>query len=149
MEIEGKIIEDLGIRSGVSARTGESWRIASYVIETESMYPRRMMFSVSDGRNGRIAQMNVQVGKRMRIHFEIAASKGRDGMWYNQVNAFGARDLDAKAPEVPAEHHPQNPEPPISSSSAFQAPEATQLSCQQLKSTPTDAEAPKTDDLPF
>lgn len=101
MEIEGRIIEDLGTRSGVSARTSEPWRIAAYVIETESIYPRRMMFQVSDGRSNRIEQLNIRVGKRMRIHFEIAASKSSDGRWYNQITAYGAKDLDPQSAPIP------------------------------------------------
>ena len=140
MEIEGKIIEDLGIRSGVSARTGESWRMASYVIETESMYPRRMMFSVSDGRNGRIAQLNIRVGKRMRIYFEIAASKTSDGRWYNQINAFGAKDLDAKAPEAHQDAAAPSP-----------VPEGHQVSLQMPPAEPAPAPSNEAvpNDMPF
>ena len=34
MEIQGKIIQELGLREGVSSVTGKPWKMAGYVIET-------------------------------------------------------------------------------------------------------------------
>ena len=47
MEFTGRIIAVLEARSGVSARTGNTWKTQDYVIE-ESMgqFPKRMVFNV-------------------------------------------------------------------------------------------------------
>mgnify|MGYP003293029858 CR=1 FL=1 len=39
MELTGKIIAVLPERSGVSARAGSEWKMASYVLETMEQYP--------------------------------------------------------------------------------------------------------------
>lgn len=89
MEIEGIIKMELPVRSGVSAQTGKPWRIASYVLETISSYPKRMVFDVMDGDENRIARLNIKAGRRMKIWFDIDAHEYQ-GRWYNQIRAFDA-----------------------------------------------------------
>lgn len=139
MEIEGRIIEDLGTRSGVSARTGEPWRIAAYVIETESIYPRRMMFQVSDGRSNRINQLNIRVGKKMRIMFEVSAAKSSDGRWYNQITAYGAKDLDPKSAAIPSSQAAPAPAP---------EPKQTKIT-MPIEPAPAPSNEAVPDDMPF
>lgn len=91
MEIEGIIKMELPVRSGVSAQTGKPWRIASYVLETISSYPKRMVFDVMDGDENRIARLNIKAGRRMKIWFDIDAHEYQ-GRWYNQIRAFDARE---------------------------------------------------------
>ena len=79
-------------RSGTSNRTGEPWRIASYVLETEERYPQRIMFEVSDGTQGRIARLNLQEGKVYKVFLRFDASE-YDGKWYNRVSAYEAREI--------------------------------------------------------
>lgn len=90
MEIEGIIKQVLPVREGVSQNG--AWKTASYVIETEERYPRRMVFDVRDGRDGRIARLNIQEGKRMRVSFDIDAHEYQ-GRWFNEITAWGAKDL--------------------------------------------------------
>lgn len=79
-------------RSGTSNRTGEPWRIASYVLETEERYPQRIMFEVSDGSQGRIARMNLLEGKRYKVFLSFEASE-YEGKWYNRISAYEAREI--------------------------------------------------------
>lgn len=92
MEIRGIIKKVLPERSGTSNRTGEPWRIASYVLETEERYPQRIMFEVSDGTQGRIARLNLQEGKTYKVFLSFDASE-YDGKWYNRISAYEARAI--------------------------------------------------------
>lgn len=71
MEIFGKIICALPIRSGVSAKSGKPWQCASYVLETQDQYPKRMVFDVFGQDN--ISDFNIQVGKSLTVCFDIDA----------------------------------------------------------------------------
>ena len=90
MEIEGKIIEVLPVRTGISKTTSEPWRIASYVLETVERYPQRVVFEVSDGRDNRISRLNIQEGKTYKVFMSMDASK-YEGKWYNRITAYEAR----------------------------------------------------------
>lgn len=91
MEIEGIITRVLPERTGTS-HAGKPWRMASYVLETIEQYPKHIMFDVSDGDSGRIARLNIQEGKRMRIFFEIDAREW-EGKWFNSIRAWDAREV--------------------------------------------------------
>ena len=92
MELEGKIIEALPIRSGISSKTGDPWRIATYVLETVERYPQRMVFDVSDGRDNRITRLNIREGEVYKVFFNFDASQ-YDGKWYNKIVAWDARPV--------------------------------------------------------
>lgn len=92
MEIEGKVINILPERSGVSKQTGEMWRIASYVLEVPGYHPTKMMFEVSDGTQGRIAQLDLREGQYYKIQFEIDAREF-NGKWFNTIRAWGAKPM--------------------------------------------------------
>lgn len=79
-------------RTGTSTKTGEPWRIASYVLETTDRYPQRIMFEVSDGTQGRIARLGLQEGKKYKVFLDFSASE-YDGKWYNRVSAYEAREI--------------------------------------------------------
>ena len=85
MELTGKIIAVLPERSGVSARTGSEWKMASYVLETMEQYPRKMMFNVFGA--DRIAQFNIQLGETLTVSFDID-SREYNGRWYNDIRAW-------------------------------------------------------------
>lgn len=91
--VEGTIIKVLPERSGTSARTGVAWRMAEYVIETIEQYPKKMVFTVSDGTNGRIARLGIKEGLRMKVWFDIDANE-YDGKFFNRITAFDARVIE-------------------------------------------------------
>ena len=98
MEIEGKIIKALPVQTGISQKTGEPWRIASYVIETFDQYPQRMVFEVSDGRDNRITRLNLKEGGVYKVFFSFAASEYKD-KWYNRITAWDARIVEQNPEE--------------------------------------------------
>ena len=136
MEIEGKIIAVLPERSGTSQNG--PWKVAGYVIETQETYPKRMFFEVRDGRDGRIARLNIQLGKIMRVWWDINARE-YEGKWYNTITAYDAREVANSAVEQQAE---SNTEPP--QSELTQPPIQQPCSPVEPQSAPVDG-----DDLPF
>lgn len=85
MEIFGKIICALPIRSGVSAKTGNPWQLATYVLETQDQYPKRMVFDVFG--QDIIAKFNIQVGESLTVSFDIDAHE-HQGRWFNSVRCW-------------------------------------------------------------
>lgn len=85
MEIFGKIICALPIRSGVSAKSGKPWQSATYVLETQDQYPKRMAFDVFGQDN--IAKFNIQVGESLTVSFDIDAHEYQ-GRWSNAVRCW-------------------------------------------------------------
>ena len=135
MELTGKIIAALPVRSGVSQRTGSEWQLASYVLETQGeRFARKMVFEVFG--SDRIQQMNIQVGETLRVSFDIDARETSDGRWFNSIRAWAVdRNVDvapmAAAPSVA----PFGPAPAPSS-----APAPSQAPFEQ---------APDNESLPF
>ena len=95
MDITGRIIAVLPERSGVSQRSGSEWKVASYVLETQEQYPKKMCFEVFG--TDRIAQFNIQVGEMMTVSFDIDAHE-YNGRWFNSIRAFRVdRNLQTEA----------------------------------------------------
>lgn len=96
MEIVGTIYSVLPLRSGTSQH-GE-WKSQSYVLKcNENGSEFFFAFDVFDGTDGRIARLNIQQGKRMRIYFNVRAHEYQ-GRWYNQIRAYDAREEAAPEP---------------------------------------------------
>ena len=45
MDIVGKIIQVLPVQEGIS-KTGNPWKVQSYVLETQEQYPRKVCFEI-------------------------------------------------------------------------------------------------------
>ena len=108
MDITGKIIAAVPERSGVSQRSGSEWKAASYVLETQEQYPKKICFDVFGA--DRIEQFNIQVGDVMTVSFDIDAHE-YNGRWFNSIRAFRVnRDVQAATPaEVPMPEAPAAP----------------------------------------
>lgn len=97
MELIGKVIAALPLRSGISQRTGAEWQLASYVLETQGdRFARRMVFEVFGA--DRIQQFNVQVGETLRVSFDIDARESSEGRWFNSIRAWA---VDRNLTEMP------------------------------------------------
>lgn len=160
MEITGKIIAELPQRSGVSARSGSEWRVATYVLETMDQYPRRMCFEVFGA--DRIQQFAIQVGETMVVSFDIDAREFQrnDGTvtWFNSIRAWKVdRNLQstgvAPAPGMDAAGIPPFAPAPAAPAAPFAAAPAP-----APQAAPAPVAAPQfnnslnessTDDLPF
>lgn len=85
MEIKGKIIEVLPIRSGVSKTSGKEWKSQDYVIESSDSYPCKCCFRVFG--DNRIQNFAIQKGEELTVSFQIDAHE-YDGRWFNNINAL-------------------------------------------------------------
>ena len=84
LELSGKIIAVLDKKSGIS-KTGTSWSIQQYVIETHEQYPKKMCFDVFG--EDKISQFNIQIGDELKIFFDVDA-KVYNGRWYNSFRVW-------------------------------------------------------------
>lgn len=90
MEFIGVLKQKLDERSGVSQRG--PWKIATYLLETVSMYQKHMVVDVSDGESGRIAKFDALVGKNVHVWFECDARE-YNGKWYNTLRGSGIAEV--------------------------------------------------------
>ena len=94
LEISGKIIELLTVKSGQSAN-GE-WRKQEYILETETEYPKKICFMAW---GDKIDQFNIQNGENLAVSVDLE-SREYNGRWYTDVKAWKiSRDsVDASSP---------------------------------------------------
>ena len=110
MELIGKAIAALQVKSGVSQRTGEQWQSREYVIETQEQYPKRMCFEVFG--IDKLKEFNIRNNDLIKVHFDISARE-YNGKWYNSIRAWKVEHVNpdgsvvgstaaAPAPAAPA-----------------------------------------------
>ena len=85
MEIIGKAIAALPVKSGVSQRTGEQWQSREYVIETQEQYPKKICFEVFGA--DKLKEFNIRNNDLIKVHFDITARE-YNGKWYNSIRAW-------------------------------------------------------------
>ena len=126
MDIIGKAIAALPVKSGVSQRTGEQWQSREYVIETQEQYPKKICFEVFG--IDKLKEFNIRNNDLIKVNFDITARE-YNGKWYNSIRAWKV-ELPMQEPmaEIPQQAIPE-PFPPAH-------PEAA-------------ATGASTDDLPF
>lgn len=93
MEIEGKIINDLGERSGTS-RAGNPWKTHEYVLETHENYPRKVAF---DFFGDKADQYPLHVGDEIRLSFDIE-SREYNGRWFTSIRGWKSEPAATAAP---------------------------------------------------
>lgn len=82
MEISGKVIECLPLKSGQSAK-GE-WQKQEYVLETASEYPKKVCFMVW---GDKIDQFSIKQGESVTVSIDLE-SREYNGRWYTDVKAW-------------------------------------------------------------
>lgn len=135
MELTGRIIAVMEPRSGVSARTGNSWMTQEYVLEVPGQYPKRCVFNLFG--EDRIKQFNIQNGEDLTVQFDIDAREYQ-GRWFNDIRAYNVirgQVPQAAAPVV-------SPFPPAQSQ-----PDASTAPFPPAQEPA--AEGSSADDLPF
>lgn len=140
MEISGKIIQALEVRSGESQRTGNKWMSQSFVIETHEQYPRRCVFDVFG--EDRLREFNIQVGEELTVSFDIDARE-YNGRWFNSVRAWKVERVAPGAVPGASAAPYTNPAPAAPAPAGQAYPQAP---------APAPAPAPAdggADDLPF
>lgn len=129
MELQGKVIAVLPVRSGVSAR-GE-WKSQSFVIETHDSFPRKMVFDVFG--EERLTRFNIQLGQEVNVSFDIDAHE-YNGRWFNNIRAFDVRLVDPNT---------------VSAAPAAQAAPAAPQQPANAPFPPQPEQSNSDDDLPF
>lgn len=84
MEIVGKIIQALPIQQGTSSK-GNAWKLASYVLETQDQYPRKVCFEIFG--EDRINNNPCKVDDVVTVSFDIE-SREFNGRWYTSIRAW-------------------------------------------------------------
>ena len=98
-ELSGKIIAVLDQKSGIS-KTGTSWSVQQYVIETHEQYPKKMCFDVFG--EDKIKESNIQLMEELTVVFDIDARE-YNGRWYNSFKVRSVkRENKTEGPEVPS-----------------------------------------------
>lgn len=129
LEVEGKLVQLLEKRSGVSA-SGTNWTSQDFVIEIPGQYVSNAVFNVY---GDRVQLDQFQIGELIKVSFDI---RGREyqGRWYNTLNCWKIeRPQAAAAPQ------------------AATAPQAAPAQAAAPTQPTGPAEQPQqgTDDLPF
>ena len=127
MEIIGKAIAALQVKSGVSQRTGEQWQSREYVIETQEQYPKRMCFEVFG--IDKLKEFNIRNNDLIKVHFDISARE-YNGKWYNSIRAWKVEHV--------------NPDGSVVGSTA-----AAPVAQAQAPAAPAPATQESEEDLPF
>ncbi|MBR0263994.1 MAG: DUF3127 domain-containing protein [Prevotella sp.] len=113
MELTGKIIAVMEPRSGVSARTGNTWMTQEYVLEVPGTYPKRCVFNLFG--EDRIKQFNIQQGEDLTIQFDIDAREYQ-GRWFNDIRAYNV--TRGQVPQPTAAAPSAAPFPPAGAATA-------------------------------
>ena len=104
MEITGKLIQKLPVKSGVSS-AGNNWSKAEFVIETIEQYPRKVCANLWGDRARALDQF--QEGSLITVSFDLE-SREFNGNWYTDVKAWKVEAATpAAAAGVPAYGQPQ------------------------------------------
>ena len=132
MEIVGKAIAALPVKSGVSKKTGEQWQSREYVIETQEQFPKKMCFEVFG--TDKLKEFNIRNNDLIKVHFDITARE-YNGKWYNSIRAWKVEHVNTDGSVV---------------GSTTAAP-VSQAQAPQTQATPVAAQTTNEsdDDLPF
>ena len=108
MEVEGKVIQFIGERTGIAKSSGNPWKTREYVLETKENYPRKIAFEFF---GDRADQFPLNVGDEIRLSFDIE-SREYQGRWFTSIRAWKSEPLTAGAPAAAQPAMPGTPLPP-------------------------------------
>ena len=86
MEIQGKIIAVLPVRSGKTAKG--SWMSQQYVLETDDRYPKRLLFELFGEKT--ISEYAIKEGEIVTVTYDPHADE-RNGRWYGSNRAWDVK----------------------------------------------------------
>lgn len=113
MEVIGILVQKMNERSGISQSSGQMWASAEYLIEMPAMnYPKRMVVSVTDGLDGRLARFDAMLGKTVKLRFDIDAREYQ-GRWYNDIRGYAATEYVAQAASTGVGSEGQGSQEPV------------------------------------
>ena len=94
MELQGKIIAVLPIKSGTS-NSGKQWTSQEYVLEIGGQYPKHVCFEVF---GDKIGEFGIQLGDELNVSFDIDARQWKD-RWFNSIRAFRVNHISSTQPQ--------------------------------------------------
>ena len=95
MEIVGKIIAACNETSGVSQRTGNSWKAQDFVLETIEDHPQKCVFNVFG--EDKLKEFNLHIGDVASVSVNFDARE-YNGKWYNSIRAW--RVINQSSPQA-------------------------------------------------
>ncbi|MAH84951.1 MAG: hypothetical protein CBB68_11760 [Rhodospirillaceae bacterium TMED8] len=96
MELTGKIIQLLEMKSGESAKG--PWRKQEYILETDGQYPKKVCFMAwSD----KIDEFAIKEGENLTVSVDLE-SREYNGRWYTDVKAWKVSRGNSSADEFPS-----------------------------------------------
>lgn len=115
MEIEGKVILDLGMTTGTS-KAGNAWKKREIVIETFGTYPKRVKMTLFGDRSDTVA---AEVGQSYSFSVDVESREYME-RWYTDVNAYASRPLGQPETAAPMQSGPtfQQPAAPAAAAPA-------------------------------
>lgn len=159
MELDGKIIMDLGMQQGTS-KAGRDWKKKEWVLETFGQYPRKVKFHIFGDKADTIA---LEVGQSYTLSIDVESREFND-RWYTDVSCYAARPYAPQGAPQPAGYpqpgaYPQQPAGYPQPGGYPQQPQAYQQPApqpfgSQFPPSPAagaayEPSADATDDLPF
>ncbi|MDE7413578.1 MAG: DUF3127 domain-containing protein [Muribaculaceae bacterium] len=118
MELEGKVIQDLGIQSGTS-RAGNPWAKKEVIIETFGTYPKKVKLTIFGEQ--RMNSCPAEVGMSYRFNIEVE-SREYNERWYTDVNAFSSMPIDGSISAPAPAAAPFSPQPMAAAAPATSIP---------------------------
>ncbi len=141
MEIEGRLILDLGEQSGTAKSSGNAWKKHEYVMETPGEYPRKVKFTIFGTDRCDALCPKLRLGEVVRISADLD-SREYNGRWYTDVMVFRVSEPMGAAPAAPAAGGYAQPAP----ADPFAAPAAP---FGAAPAAPDFGPTDNSDDLPF
>lgn len=113
MILEGKVIRLIGEQEGISKTTGNPWKLAQYLLETDEQYPKKVCVDVFG--EDRINELSLIPDEQVRLHVDVE-SREFNGRWYTSVRAWGRAENPAESVDR-AEDSAESVEQPVEENS--------------------------------
>ena len=122
MTLEGKIIQVIGMQEGISKTTGKEWKVATYLLETDGQYPKKVVVEVFG--SDRIDEFSLLAGEHVKLEIDVE-SREFNGKWYTSVRAYKKHEVDAISDADAAAIQAAAPAPQAAPAPATQTVEET------------------------
>lgn len=107
MDIIGKVIQILPVQQGVSAASGKSWSLKTFILETQENYPRKVAIEIFG--EDRINNNPIDIDQIITVSYDLE-SREFNGRWYTSVRAWKIQQgAVVAAPAAPVAQAPVIP----------------------------------------
>ncbi len=95
--VSGVITQVMQPQSGVSQRSGQSWKSQEFVLTYEQgQYPKSLCFRVFGAE--KIQQFAIQQGEQLTIHLNITCQQSQRGGYFNSIDCWKVERQYAQQP---------------------------------------------------